>query len=64
MTLFLKTWAKIKSGKKWSFLAEYIRDNVNVYLFADDAKLYTHTKSEQDELCKDSLRDLSLVSVI
>jgi len=25
-------------------------DNVNVYLFADDAKLYAHIKSEQDEL--------------
>ena len=25
-------------------------DDVNIYLFADDAKLYAHIKSEQDEL--------------
>jgi len=25
-------------------------DNVNIYLFADDAKLFTHIKSEQDQL--------------
>ena len=25
-------------------------DNVNIYLFADDAKLYAHIKSEQNDL--------------
>jgi len=31
-------------------LVDSLCDNVNIHLFADDAKLYAHIKYEQDEL--------------